>query len=498
MRMLWRRRFACKDNVVIRVAKELYLGRKNGCSTLSIRDKLWKLDSNTTSATWELSSLVYKVTRIYRKLRKQVDKCHLQIEDKLHRKLLDLFQKDTHLDNQKVLSTLFSLKDDKPLKDCCSQEKIGVPDLLNKVVVLLISKPEILPLEELLFLVQQTCSNFPGNDKTMRRYEIVWVPIPSSSTWTVEENKVFKHLSDILPWCTIRQPSQVSSAVVNYLKHMSGFAGEPVMVVVDQNGRLANLNAIHMVYIWGPMAYPFTASREEKLWEEVNWFGQLIADEIDPLLSKQIEEGRICLYGSSDINWIRELSTRIKEVTETGLQLDLIYVGKRRLNDDQYVSNIISTIAQEKLSSYLAYPKMHFFWLRMEHIKRSKFKRGKNATRAEHILKNVGSLVNFDDCEKSWALFGEGFSKDILQLQGRKLMECLRLFQVWGENIGKAGFMAAIRCALEPPTASLEHCYISNVSQFVQRNHKDEGIVLCEECKRPMEMFTVYQCNAVE
>ncbi|KAI3995890.1 hypothetical protein MKX01_017087 [Papaver californicum] len=315
-----------------------------------------KLDSNTTSATWELSSLVYKVTRIYRKLRKQVDKCHLQIEDKLHRKLLDLFQKDTHLDNQKVLSTLFSLKDDKPLKDCCSQEKIGVPDLLNKVVVLLISKPEILPLEELLFLVQKTCSNFPSDDKTMRRYEIVWVPIPSSSTWTDEENKVFKHLSDILPWYSIRQPSRVSSAVVNYLKHVSGFVGEPA-------GQLE-------CHTYGPMAYPFTASREEKLWEEVNWFGQLIADEIDPLLSKQIEEGRICLYGSSDINWIRELSTRIKEVTETGLQLDLIYVGKRRLNDDQHVSNIISTITEEKLSSYLAYPKMHFFWLQMENIKR--------------------------------------------------------------------------------------------------------------------------------
>ncbi|XP_026442357.1 protein SIEVE ELEMENT OCCLUSION C-like [Papaver somniferum] len=333
----------------------------------------------------------------------------------------------------------------------------------------------------------------------MRRYEIVWVPIPSSITsWTDKENKVFKHLSEILPWYSIRQPSRVNSAVVNYLKHVSGFVGEPVMVVVDQNGRLANLNAMHMVHIWGPSAYLFTASREEKLWEEVNWFGQLIADEIDPLLSKQVEEGRICLFGSSDINWVRELSRRIKEMTKTGLQLDLIYVGKRRLNDDQHVSNIISTITQEKLSSYLAYPKMHFFWLRMENIKRSEIKLGKKATKAEHILKNVGSLVNFDDCEKSWALFGERFSKDILHLQGRKLMECLRLFQVWGENIEKVGFMAAIRCALEPPMASLEPCYICNVSEFIQGNQKEEGIVLCEECKRPMKMFSVYQCNAVE
>ncbi|MCL7030102.1 hypothetical protein MKW94_014613 [Papaver nudicaule] len=332
----------------------------------------------------------------------------------------------------------------------------------------------------------------------MRRYEIVWVPIPSSRTWTDEENKVFNQLSDILPWYSIRQPSRVSSAVINYLEQVSGFVGEPVMVVVDQNGRLANLNAIHMVYIWGPMAYPFSASREEELWEEVNWFGQLIADEIDPLLSKQVKEGRICLYGSSDINWIREFSTRIKEVTETGLQLDVIYVGKRRLNDDQLVSSIISTIAQEKLSSYLSYPKMHFFWLRMETIKRSKLKLSEKATNAEHILTNAGSLVNLDDNEKSWALFGEGFSKDILQLQGGKLMECLRLYQVWGETIEKVGFMGAIRCALEPPMTSLEPCYSCNVVQLVQCNHKDEGIVLCRECKRPMKMFTVYQCNAVE
>ncbi|OVA20550.1 Sieve element occlusion [Macleaya cordata] len=454
------------------------------------------LDS-TTIATWELTSLVYKVNGMCRKLRTQVDKCHLQIEDKLHRKLLDLSEHETHIDNQEVLSTLFSMKDDKPLKDCSSQAKIGVSELVNKVVVLLISKPEILPLEELLFLVNQTCSSLPHNEKSERNYEFVWVPISSSSTWTDEEKNAFDYLSNTLPWYSVHHPWLLRSAAINYLKQESNFVDEPIMVVVDHNGRVTSSNAINMVYIWGVRAYPFSVSREEELWEEVNWSVQLIIDEIDPLLSKQVEEGRtLCLYGSNNIEWIREFTNMMKEMRNTGLQLDLVYVGKRRPSDDQHVSNI--TIAEEKLSGYLSYPKMHFFWLRLESIRRSKLKLGKKSTtNADHILQNVVSLMNFDDVERSWALFGEGSSTDTVQLQGRKLMECLKLFQVWGENIEKVGFMGAIiRSALEPPVF-VDPCYSCSIVRYVE-GKTDERIVFCEECKRPMEKLIVYQCNATE
>ena len=44
-------------------------------------------------------------------------------EAKLHQKLMNLFKKP-HIDNQEVLHMLFALKDDLPLKNCSTQEKV--------------------------------------------------------------------------------------------------------------------------------------------------------------------------------------------------------------------------------------------------------------------------------------------------------------------------------------------------------------------------------------
>jgi len=38
-------------------------------------------------------------------------------------------------------------------------------------------------------------------------------------------------------------------------------------------------------FIWGATAYPFSTSKEKKLWDEENWTLKLLLDEIDPLLT---------------------------------------------------------------------------------------------------------------------------------------------------------------------------------------------------------------------
>ncbi|KAL7196968.1 hypothetical protein ACSBR1_036894 [Camellia fascicularis] len=107
----------------------------------------------------------------------------------MHNKLLDL-SKESHIDNQEVLEMLFSLKDSLPLKDSSSQAKLALSELKTKVMILLVSRPELLPIEVLLLLVQQMFDhhhrvNLQGS------YEIVWVPIPSSDTWTDVEEQNF-------------------------------------------------------------------------------------------------------------------------------------------------------------------------------------------------------------------------------------------------------------------------------------------------------------------
>ncbi|XP_004310158.1 PREDICTED: uncharacterized protein LOC101308835 [Fragaria vesca subsp. vesca] len=81
-----------------------------------------KYSDSTIIATWEILSLVYRLRSIYSHLRQQVEICHQQIETKLYWKLMNVF-KETHVDNQEVLSLLFAMRDDLPLKDCSSQAK---------------------------------------------------------------------------------------------------------------------------------------------------------------------------------------------------------------------------------------------------------------------------------------------------------------------------------------------------------------------------------------
>lgn len=69
---------------------------------------------------------------------------------------------------------------------------------------------------------------------------------------------------------------------------------------MDTNGKVVNMNAMDMVLIWGGKAYPFTASREDELWEEDHTLSlQLMLDGIHPefntwvLLNSLISEAMI-------------------------------------------------------------------------------------------------------------------------------------------------------------------------------------------------------------
>lgn len=152
----------------------------------------------------------------------------------------------------------------------------------------MVSKPaELLPIEELLFLVQQTYDH-PYHYMIEKSYEIVWIPIPSSGSWTEDDEKSFDLLSRSLPWYSVRKPWLLCSAVVNFIKQEWNFKDEPIMVVVDAQGNISNSNAIDMTLIWGDGAYPFSASIEKEIWEEEEWNLPFMIYEIDPVLTKLV------------------------------------------------------------------------------------------------------------------------------------------------------------------------------------------------------------------
>jgi hypothetical protein len=152
----------------------------------------------------------------------------------------------------------------------------------GKVVLLLVSKAELLPQEGLLLLLDRTY-NHPYHKKLEGSYEIVWISI--SDTWTDAERDIFNFLSNSLPWYSVRRPWVLYAAVVNYIKQEWDYKNVPLIVVLDSKGMVSKSNAMDMVFIWGATAYPFSTSKEKELWDEENWTLKLLLDEIDPLLT---------------------------------------------------------------------------------------------------------------------------------------------------------------------------------------------------------------------
>lgn len=387
---------------------------------------------------------------------------------------------------------LIPFTDSFPLKDCSSNEKHSISELKNKVVILLVSKPELLPIEKIFLLVQQTYDH-PYQEKIGGNYVILWVPLSSAHAWSQADDVSFHFLSNSLPFWSLKKPQFLNSAVVNFIKQEWNFKEEAMMVVLDTNGMITNSNAFDMIWIWGAKAFPFSILREKELWEGEHWTLQLIINGIDPLLTKWIDEGKnLCIYGSNNVDWFRHIRAKIKETKNTGLQLEVIYVGWR--NSSEKLRSILDVIEQEKLSSCLALAKICFFWLRLESMK-SSITRLENASNYDGILKEISELLEVDNNDEGWVLIGTGSLPGLVKLRGNEVTECFDLFPIWAEKVGTHGLVGAIKSALEP-SPSVSACNHYDVLAY------DEGLierpVFCSVCKRPMEKSVLYKCEATE
>ncbi|XP_021746786.1 protein SIEVE ELEMENT OCCLUSION C-like [Chenopodium quinoa] len=439
-----------------------------------------------SSAVWEIVSLRSKINGIGSQLRTQVDACQQQTEQKMHRKLMNTLQ-EPDIDNQEILRMLFGLRNDLPLKQSSMQAKVGITSLKNNVVVLLISKPELLPVHELFLLGQQTYDHLL-HDKQDRSYDILWIPISTSENWSNNEVTIFNVISNSLPWYSIRQPWLLSSATIYYAKEEWKFDERPIMVALDPTGMITNFDAADMVWIWGAKAYPFSASREKELWSTEKWNLRLLLDSIDPLFTMWVEKERtICIYGSSKLEWVRQFSAEIKDIQSLAAQLEVIYVGKT--NQSVIVSNIVSSIEKEKLSHTLTVSKISLFWKRLESIRRSKL-RLQQTSDTDNILREVEELLDTckDDNDEDWVIFGRGSSADIVKLHGNEWTQFLSKYSTWKKYLPEIGLVDAIRLSQEPPPT--EPCSHSNMIRY--NKELMEETVICKKCKRPMEKLIAY------
>ncbi|CAN1795213.1 Protein SIEVE ELEMENT OCCLUSION C [Linum perenne] len=446
-----------------------------------------KVHSNsTTVAAWEMLSLESRLSKICSHLSGIVDTCHRRIEAKMHQKLPTLFWEE-HSDNQEVLEILLALKDHFPLKHPSTKSKISVSELKDKVVMLLISKPQLLPLDELLLLVHQTYGH-PHHDD----FEVVWVPITESDNnkWSDAEVERFNMLSSSLPGYSVRRPWTLHSAVVSYIRFAWQSRADPAMVVLDSRGAMTNLNAMDMVLIWGASAFPFSAVREQELLAEQKHLTlEFLVDDIDPLLTKWVEKGKnICIYGGEDLEWIEELNARAREITSCGIQLEMVYVGSSNLNEN--VIHIAEIINETMHRTILSVMKLRFFWLRIKSMRSAKLQQG-GRLRHDHILQDVSALLkdSFDGSEQGWAVVSRA-SAEMAKGKGETILKSFMEFEEWRPLAEERGFIPALNeylLGLHTPLHCNRLILPGSTGSIPDR-------VVCAECGRAMEKFIMYRC----
>lgn len=151
-------------------------------------------------------------------------------------------------------------------------------------MLLLISDLD-LPPEELSVLDQMYTEARQNPTRPESQYEVVWIPVvPKTTPWTEESQIKFEALRNMMPWYSVYHPSLLEPAVIKYIKEVWHFNHKPLLVVMDPQGRIVNTNALHMMWIWGSLAFPFTSLREESLWREETWRIELLADSIEPMI----------------------------------------------------------------------------------------------------------------------------------------------------------------------------------------------------------------------
>ncbi|KAK6153253.1 hypothetical protein DH2020_012892 [Rehmannia glutinosa] len=467
---------------------------------LGLTDKVHSL----TAETWELSSLGHKVASIHDHLKTQLALCYQYIDEKKNieyfQTLMRLFDTTPHLDNQRILKHLIYLKDDQlPLEVGINKNiKVGVEALKGKTVLLLISDLDI-SLDELRILghiYQESRSRLEF------QYEIVWLPIileTKTTTWNEEHGYELEQLQSMMPWYTLNHPNMLEPAVIRYIKEVWHYAKKPIVVTLDPQGKVSSQNALHMVRIWGNLAYPFSGPKELSLWELEKWRLELLVNGIDQTIMTWIKEDKvICLYGGENLEWIRQFIRTSRNVANAAeIRLEMVYIGNntskertKRLNEMVTADNL--SHCWNDLTS------IWYFWTRIESMMYSKIHHGaKLGTSADetgdHILGEVLTILTFaGNDDQGWALFSQGSGSrdgEMARAKGDAMLKGLADFQTWADDSRRKGFVQAMNDYLEGHHTA-EHC-----NRLILPGVDDiPEMVVCSECHKPMEKYFMYRC----
>lgn len=140
----------------------------------------------------------------------------------------------------------------------------------TKKVLLFFSGLDVDNITEYVSILNRIYEKVTSNNE----YKIVWIPIVEQ--WTIEMQKKFELLRSKMSWFVVQNFSSISA--IKYVKEQWNYKNEPIIVALNSQGTVEHYNAVHMIKIWGPNAFPFTHRRDEELRKREDWFGSLMIE----------------------------------------------------------------------------------------------------------------------------------------------------------------------------------------------------------------------------
>ncbi|WVZ04673.1 hypothetical protein V8G54_018019 [Vigna mungo] len=414
-----------------------------------------------------------------------------KMDAEAYQMLRDLFSKP-HTDNMKVLKALIYAQDDiLPLYDGVTKKRVSLEPLRRKNVLLLFSGMEI-STDELLILEQIYNESKAHAPRMESRYELVWIPIlDPNSEWTELKKKQFESVQENMSWYSVYHPSLIGKPVIWFIQSEWKYKNKPILVVLDPQGRVSCPNAIHMMWIWGSAAYPFTSSREEALWKEETWRLELLVDGIDQEILNWIKDGKyIFLFGGDDPEWVRRFVKEARRVAmATQIPLEMVYVGKS--NKREQVQKIIDTIIRDKLNTqYWSEQSMiWFFWTRLQSMLFSKLQL-KQTDDDDHVMQEIKKLLSYDK-QGGWIVLARG-SHIVVNGHATTGFQTLVEFDaVWKDHADREGFESAFKNHYDKVHSVVSPCCKFEFSHAMGRIPER---LTCPECRRNMHVLTTFQC----
>ncbi|GMH24850.1 hypothetical protein Nepgr_026693 [Nepenthes gracilis] len=449
--------------------------------------------SPSTAEAWEISNWEHKLTTIYdhfmsiiRRLTELIEK---KREDEAYETLQNFIYKMIHIDNIPVLIRLIDGKADPlPLYDCSYKRQVQLEVLRGKNVLLLISDLNIS--QEELSMLEQIY-----NETKLHQYEIVWIPIVDRSIqWSDVVQARFEGLLGPMRWYSVYQPSKLDAAVIKFVRDDWNFMGKPILVVLDPQGKVVSPNAIHMMYIWGSTAFPFTSKREEALWLGESWKLELLVDAIDHRISDLIRDGKyILMHGGDDIEWIRKFTGQARIVADSaGIKLEMVYVGKSHAQRNA-ISKVTAAILSDDLSLCLKDPTTVWsFWRRIQSMLLSKIQLEQADNHSDIITQEIKRLLSYDRSPGGWALLAEG-STVVLHGHGSTFYTTLLQYEKeWKNEVALLGFARAIQAHKRKfDIREAPYCARFDFPTSVGRIPKG---MQCPECNLAMEKQVTFVC----